>query len=106
MYWADSIGAERIHAKLSEWERKLGQFFRPCSYLSERAAAGVPLVRTVSGIVRLPFFRNPTSALPRRFHTCFLTIFVVLVMIFICRVLQQARPRLGSELDHESNHVF
>jgi hypothetical protein len=67
MYWADSIGAERIHAKLSEWERKLGQFFRPCSYLSERAAAGVHLVRTVSGIVRLPFFRNPTSALPRRF---------------------------------------
>uniref|UniRef100_A0A0A9E7S6 3-hydroxyacyl-CoA dehydrogenase n=1 Tax=Arundo donax TaxID=35708 RepID=A0A0A9E7S6_ARUDO len=43
MYWADSIGATHIHAKLSEWEVKYGQFFRPCSYLSERAAAGVPL---------------------------------------------------------------
>ncbi|KAL6607812.1 hypothetical protein ACP70R_040875 [Stipagrostis hirtigluma subsp. patula] len=43
MYWADSIGAARIVAKLSEWEVKYGQFFRPCSYLSERAAAGVPL---------------------------------------------------------------
>lgn len=43
MYWADSIGAKRIHAKLSEWATKYGQFFRPCSYLTERAAAGVPL---------------------------------------------------------------
>uniref|UniRef100_A0A0D9WCZ8 Uncharacterized protein n=1 Tax=Leersia perrieri TaxID=77586 RepID=A0A0D9WCZ8_9ORYZ len=43
MYWADSIGAKRIHAKLSEWERKYGQFFKPCSYLSERAEEGVPL---------------------------------------------------------------
>uniref|UniRef100_A0A0E0KYM9 Uncharacterized protein n=1 Tax=Oryza punctata TaxID=4537 RepID=A0A0E0KYM9_ORYPU len=43
MYWADSIGTKRIHTRLSEWEMKYGQFFRPCSYLSERAAEGVPL---------------------------------------------------------------
>ncbi|KAF0926478.1 hypothetical protein E2562_025319 [Oryza meyeriana var. granulata] len=43
MYWADSIGAKRIHAKLSEWEMKYVQFFKPCSCLSERAAEGVPL---------------------------------------------------------------
>ncbi|KAL6897958.1 hypothetical protein ACP4OV_006917 [Aristida adscensionis] len=45
MYWAGSIGATRIHTKLSEWEVKYGQFFRPCSYLSERAASGLPLRR-------------------------------------------------------------
>uniref|UniRef100_A0ACD5TWF9 Uncharacterized protein n=1 Tax=Avena sativa TaxID=4498 RepID=A0ACD5TWF9_AVESA len=43
MYWADSIGARRIHAKLLEWEVKYGQFFKPCTYLAERAAGGVPL---------------------------------------------------------------
>uniref|UniRef100_K3YDX5 3-hydroxyacyl-CoA dehydrogenase n=1 Tax=Setaria italica TaxID=4555 RepID=K3YDX5_SETIT len=43
MYWADSTGAKRIHAKLSEWEKKYGHFSRPCSYLPERAAGGVPL---------------------------------------------------------------
>uniref|UniRef100_A0A0D9ZUF1 Uncharacterized protein n=1 Tax=Oryza glumipatula TaxID=40148 RepID=A0A0D9ZUF1_9ORYZ len=46
VYWADSIGAKRIHARLSEWEMKHGQLFRPCSYLSERAAEGVPLSST------------------------------------------------------------
>nr|CAB3460280.1 unnamed protein product [Digitaria exilis] len=50
MYWADSIGAKRIHVKLSEWEKNYGQFFRPCSYLSERAAGVVTLVRTMAGI--------------------------------------------------------
>ena len=49
MYWADSIGARRIHAKLSEWEVKYGQFFKPCTYLSERADGGVPLVITMTG---------------------------------------------------------
>ncbi|CAL4895620.1 unnamed protein product [Urochloa decumbens] len=48
MYWADSIDAKRVHAMLSEWEKKYGQFFRPCSYLSERAAAGVPLSAATS----------------------------------------------------------
>ncbi|TVU17526.1 hypothetical protein EJB05_33568 [Eragrostis curvula] len=43
MHWADSVGAAHIHGKLSEWEVKYGQFFRPCSYLSERAIGGVPL---------------------------------------------------------------
>ena len=49
MYWADSIGARRIHTKLLEWEVKYGQFFKPCMHLAERAAGGVPLVRTMAG---------------------------------------------------------
>ncbi|VAH02452.1 unnamed protein product [Triticum turgidum subsp. durum] len=43
MHWADSIGARRICAMLSEWEMKYGQFFEPCSHLLERAAEGLPL---------------------------------------------------------------
>jgi hypothetical protein len=56
MYWADSIGARHIHAKLSEWEMKYGQFFKPCTYLAERAAGGVPLVRKMTGDSVVCFF--------------------------------------------------
>lgn len=44
MYWADSIGAKYIHGKLEEWTKRYGSFFKPCSYLAERAAKGIPLV--------------------------------------------------------------
>ena len=44
MYWADSIGAKYIHGKLEEWTNRYGGFFKPCSYLADRAAKGIPLV--------------------------------------------------------------
>uniref|UniRef100_A0A0A9DPZ9 3-hydroxyacyl-CoA dehydrogenase C-terminal domain-containing protein n=1 Tax=Arundo donax TaxID=35708 RepID=A0A0A9DPZ9_ARUDO len=44
MYWADSIGAKYIHAKLDYWTKRYGSFFKPCSHLAERAAKGIPLV--------------------------------------------------------------
>jgi enoyl-CoA hydratase/3-hydroxyacyl-CoA dehydrogenase len=56
MYWADSIGARRIHTKLSEWEVKYGQFFKPCKYLAKRAAGGVPLVRRMTWHTAVWFF--------------------------------------------------
>ncbi|AQK91465.1 enoyl-CoA hydratase1 [Zea mays] len=43
MHWADSIGAKYIHGKLEEWTKRYGGFFKPCSYLAERAAKGIPL---------------------------------------------------------------
>ncbi|KAF0920594.1 hypothetical protein E2562_035738 [Oryza meyeriana var. granulata] len=43
MFWADSIGAKYIHGKLEEWAKRYGNFFKPCSYLAERAAKGIPL---------------------------------------------------------------
>ncbi|XP_066306293.1 peroxisomal fatty acid beta-oxidation multifunctional protein MFP2-like isoform X1 [Miscanthus floridulus] len=43
MYWADSIGAKYIHGKLEEWTKRYGGFFKPCSYLAERAAKGIAL---------------------------------------------------------------
>jgi hypothetical protein len=47
MFWADSIGAKYIHAKLEEWTKQYDSFFKPCSYLAQRARAakGIPLVR-------------------------------------------------------------
>jgi enoyl-CoA hydratase/3-hydroxyacyl-CoA dehydrogenase len=45
MFWADSIGAKYINAKLEEWTKQYGSFFKPCSYLAQRAAKGIPLVR-------------------------------------------------------------
>ena len=44
MYWADSISAKYIHGKLEEWTNRYGGFFKPCSYLADRAAKGIPLV--------------------------------------------------------------
>lgn len=43
MFWADSIGAKYIHDKLEEWAKRYSDIFKPCSYLAERAANGVPL---------------------------------------------------------------
>ncbi|CAL4950154.1 unnamed protein product [Urochloa decumbens] len=50
MYWADSIGAKYIHGKLQEWTKRYGGFFKPCSYLAERAAKGIPLSAPVKKV--------------------------------------------------------
>ncbi|OEL15446.1 Glyoxysomal fatty acid beta-oxidation multifunctional protein MFP-a [Dichanthelium oligosanthes] len=55
MYWADSIGAKYIHGKLEEWTKRYGGFFKPCSYLAERAAKGIPLVSKLLSF-QLPSF--------------------------------------------------
>ncbi|KAF8094641.1 hypothetical protein N665_0358s0023 [Sinapis alba] len=43
MFWADSIGSKYIHSKLHEWSKTYGDFFKPCSFLSERGSKGAPL---------------------------------------------------------------
>ncbi|XAR57066.1 3-hydroxyacyl-CoA dehydrogenase [Bertholletia excelsa] len=43
MFWADSIGSKYICSRLEEWSKMYGAFFKPCAYLAERAAKGVPL---------------------------------------------------------------
>ena len=45
VFWADRVGAAHICKRLTEWAHKYGDFFEPCSYLRERAASGVKLVR-------------------------------------------------------------
>ncbi|PKA58418.1 Glyoxysomal fatty acid beta-oxidation multifunctional protein MFP-a [Apostasia shenzhenica] len=48
MFWADSLGPKNIFTRLEEWTKIYGNFFKPCSYLAERAARGVPLSAPVS----------------------------------------------------------
>ncbi|KAL3641917.1 hypothetical protein CASFOL_012732 [Castilleja foliolosa] len=48
MFWADSLGSKYICSKLQEWSNSYGGFFKPCSYLAERAAKGAPLSLTAN----------------------------------------------------------
>ncbi|KAL0323452.1 UNVERIFIED_CONTAM: Glyoxysomal fatty acid beta-oxidation multifunctional protein MFP-a [Sesamum angustifolium] len=43
IFWADTLGSKYICARLEEWSKSYGGFFKPCSYLAERAAKGAPL---------------------------------------------------------------
>ncbi|KAL8105359.1 hypothetical protein AgCh_029234 [Apium graveolens] len=43
MFWADSIGSKYICSRLEEWSNKYGGFFKPCSYLADKAARGALL---------------------------------------------------------------
>ncbi|KAI3459260.1 hypothetical protein Pfo_015923 [Paulownia fortunei] len=45
LFWADSLGSKYICSRLEEWSSLYGGFFKPCSYLADRAAKGAPLVR-------------------------------------------------------------
>ncbi|KAJ8539800.1 hypothetical protein K7X08_014052 [Anisodus acutangulus] len=46
IFWADTLGSKYICSRLDEWSRMYGDFFKPCSYLAERAAKGAPLSST------------------------------------------------------------
>ncbi|XP_004252912.1 glyoxysomal fatty acid beta-oxidation multifunctional protein MFP-a isoform X1 [Solanum lycopersicum] len=43
IFWADTLGSKYICSRLDEWSRMYGDFFKPCSYLAERASKGAPL---------------------------------------------------------------
>lgn len=45
MFWADTIGSEYIYSKLKSWYEAYGDFFKPSTFLEQRAAKGLPLVR-------------------------------------------------------------
>ncbi|XP_009769326.1 glyoxysomal fatty acid beta-oxidation multifunctional protein MFP-a-like [Nicotiana tabacum] len=47
IFWADTLGSKYICSRLDEWSRMYGDFFKPCSYLAERAAKGAPLSSTM-----------------------------------------------------------
>uniref|UniRef100_A0A453NCZ0 Uncharacterized protein n=1 Tax=Aegilops tauschii subsp. strangulata TaxID=200361 RepID=A0A453NCZ0_AEGTS len=46
IFWADTVGASYIHSKLSKWAEIYGDFFKPSSYLEERAKSVRPLVHS------------------------------------------------------------
>ncbi|KAL3690855.1 hypothetical protein R1sor_004506 [Riccia sorocarpa] len=43
VHWADSVGIKYIVSKLQKWTELYGDFFKPCSFLVERAASGASL---------------------------------------------------------------
>ncbi|GAB2266668.1 hypothetical protein Dimus_001662 [Dionaea muscipula] len=53
MFWADSLGSKYIYSRLEEWSNVYGGFFKPCSYMTERAARGAPLSSLLPGKSRL-----------------------------------------------------
>ena len=47
LHWADAeLGSRGVCAKLEEFARRFNNqaMFAPCSYIKQRAAAGIPLV--------------------------------------------------------------
>ncbi|KAE9455196.1 hypothetical protein C3L33_12899, partial [Rhododendron williamsianum] len=47
LFWADSLGSKYLCSRLEEWSKMYGAFFKPCSFLAERAAKGAPLSSSV-----------------------------------------------------------
>ncbi|KAK6126888.1 hypothetical protein DH2020_039369 [Rehmannia glutinosa] len=43
IFWADTIGADRVYRSLQKWFEVYGNFFRPSKFLKERATGGIPL---------------------------------------------------------------
>ncbi|KAL0315647.1 UNVERIFIED_CONTAM: Peroxisomal fatty acid beta-oxidation multifunctional protein AIM1 [Sesamum radiatum] len=43
IFWADTIGANRVYKSLQKWSEVYGNFFRPSRFLEERATRGIPL---------------------------------------------------------------
>ncbi|XP_010915852.1 peroxisomal fatty acid beta-oxidation multifunctional protein [Elaeis guineensis] len=43
VFWADTVGADYINSRLKKWAEVYGGFFKPASYLEERAKKGLPL---------------------------------------------------------------
>ncbi|KAL3380218.1 hypothetical protein AABB24_000716, partial [Solanum stoloniferum] len=47
IYWADTVGSKYICSRLDEWATIYGKNFKPCDYLAEKAARGIPLSGTM-----------------------------------------------------------
>ncbi|ONK63343.1 uncharacterized protein A4U43_C07F14070 [Asparagus officinalis] len=43
MFWADSLGSKYIYSRLDLWSKTYGNFYKPSTYLAERAAKGASL---------------------------------------------------------------
>ncbi|CAA3033421.1 peroxisomal fatty acid beta-oxidation multifunctional AIM1 [Olea europaea subsp. europaea] len=43
IFWADSIGADHVYQSLKKWSQVYGNFYKPSSFLEERALRGIPL---------------------------------------------------------------
>ena len=62
LFWADLVGPKHVYASLKKWSEQYGDFFKPSKYLEERAAKGIPLVRSLfSSLLFTLFCMNAIS---------------------------------------------
>lgn len=65
VFWADTVGAGYIYSRLKKWAEIYGGFFKPSSYLEERANKGLPLVLNLvilwsnPSLLHFDFFQFP-----------------------------------------------
>lgn len=50
VFWGDSKGAAYITEKLRRWAEDFGSFYKPCSFLEERAAKGISLEAPIQDV--------------------------------------------------------
>ncbi|WOK96124.1 Crotonase superfamily [Canna indica] len=75
MFWADTLGSNYIYTRLVEWSNTYGDFFRPCSYLKERATRGTLLssamadlsfiVGVLGNVISILVFTSPIGTFRR-----------------------------------------
>ncbi|KAJ7973842.1 Peroxisomal fatty acid beta-oxidation multifunctional protein [Quillaja saponaria] len=53
IFWADLVGPKYVYTSLKKWSELYGNFFKPSTYLEERALKGIPLSAPASSKARL-----------------------------------------------------
>ncbi|WCJ42496.1 Fatty acid oxidation complex subunit alpha [Euphorbia peplus] len=48
VFWADSVGPKHVYTSLKKWSTLYGNFYKPSSFLEERAMKGMPLSAPIS----------------------------------------------------------
>ncbi|KAH0736345.1 hypothetical protein KY285_012052 [Solanum tuberosum] len=90
IFWADTLGSKYIYSRLDEWSRMYGDFFKPCSYLAERASKGAPLTAAQISHEAIIFIDTSFAA------ECKVTLVVT--------VLQQIQPSRACKISNASEH--
>ncbi|KAK4374475.1 hypothetical protein RND71_005152 [Anisodus tanguticus] len=87
IFWADTLGSKYVCSILDEWSRMYGDFFKPCSYLAERAAKGA----------HLHILDYSNQSLGHRFIETHPS-------LFDARVLQQIQPSRSCKISNAREH--
>nr|GMD13057.1 glyoxysomal fatty acid beta-oxidation multifunctional protein MFP-A [Ipomoea batatas] len=61
IFWSDIIGSQHICARLDDWSRKYGNFYRPSAYLMEQASKQGSLVRNLHCLRWLNLHKRTTA---------------------------------------------
>ncbi|XP_023536737.1 peroxisomal fatty acid beta-oxidation multifunctional protein AIM1-like isoform X2 [Cucurbita pepo subsp. pepo] len=48
LFWADLVEPKHVYTSLKKWSEQYGDVFKPCKYLEDRAARGIPLSEAIA----------------------------------------------------------